>query len=127
MNKINHEQLENFVHSWFADLDQLKAPEVFLERLDKNFEFNIYGSKLFGHKGFLSIYSGMQVKSDFTAHHIASNIVSKQVSGELFQINFDIALEQHIANNVVSRSESLEEWLVKKENEKLIIMTYAII
>lgn len=124
---MNNKQLESFVHTWFSDLDQLKAPEVFLERLDENFEFNISGTKLFGHKGFLSIYSGMQKKSDFTAHHIASNVVSKQVSDRLYQIYFDIALEQHMANNIVSRSESVEEWLVKQENDKLIIMAYAII
>ncbi|TKG93980.1 hypothetical protein EYV94_14590 [Puteibacter caeruleilacunae] len=120
-------QLEEFVHAWFSDLDQLKESKVFLERLHEDFEFNIYGTKLYGHKGFLSIYRGMQAQSDTQAKHIASNVVVEQVTETLYQINFDIALEHSLDGGMTSRSESVEEWLIKVDAGRSIIMKYAII
>ena len=127
MNERTKEQLQSFVQNWFSDLDQLKTSEVFLARLDENFEFDIYGTKLYGHRGFLSIYSGMQGKSHIDARHSATNIKIEQLTDTLYQINFDIALEHHQNGNRINRSESVEEWLVKQENGQLIIIKYAII
>ncbi|MCT4613736.1 MAG: hypothetical protein N4A49_02545 [Marinifilaceae bacterium] len=123
MNK----QIENFVNNWFSDLDQLKEEQCFLERLDENFEFNIYGTILQGHKGFLSIYAGMQANTSSIAHHIASNIRSKVVKEDLYQVDFHIALENTYPNGDTTLSESEEQWFVRNLNGKLIIEKYEII
>lgn len=120
-------QLESFVHDWFSDIDKLVQPEVLLPRLDKKFEFNIYGVKLYGHEGFLSIYSGMQDNVQIESRHTASNVEVIQITEEIYQIKFDIALERYQYGHSTGRSESIEEWLVKVTGDKLIIINYAII
>ena len=127
MNAKNNLRLENFVHDWFSDLDELKPAKLFLERLDPDFEFDIYGTKLYGHSGFLSIYSGMQANKSSKARHMASVFQFEELEKGLFQINFHIALETQHPNGDKSLSESEEEWQVKEIDTKLIIQKYAII
>ncbi|CAM1343424.1 hypothetical protein [Tenacibaculum amylolyticum] len=126
--EIETKIFEDFVHQWFSDLDELKETELFLHRLDKHFEFDIYGTKLQGHQGFISIYESMLVQNNKKAKHIASNIMVKQIDKQLFEICFDIALEEKNPDGIIKfRSESIEKWLIQKKTKQLIILKYAII
>lgn len=123
-----YELVSDFVHEWFADLDELKPSEQFWERITEDFLFDIYGNVLYGHRGFLSVYASMQKNSEVVSRHTATNIQLIEDTDEEVKVRFDIALEQHHPSGRISSSESEEEWVLRRNFKGgMQIQSYAII